>query len=448
MGLVAGACFAEIGHQALVVDKDKAKVEVLRQGKVGIHERYLPELVKKHQGRSLHFSSSLPEAVRDSEVVFIAVGTPSSVTGEADLSSVESVARELAGCVGDYRLIVEKSTVPVHTSEWVRKTMQLAGADADCFDVASNPEFLREGAAVTDFLYPDRIVIGADSEKAASILSAIYQPLTSGEYRASKDAVPVPDGASPTARLIRTTTKSAEIIKHASNAFLAMKISFVNAVANVCENIGANVEDVCIGVGTDARIGLRFLQPGIGYGGSCFPKDLLAFRSVAQESGYDFQLLSDVIRINQEQQERFLKKLRKALWNLKGKKLAVLGLSFKGGTDDIRESPAISIVRELLREGCEIAAYDPAAMANAAEVLRGPRLKMAESAYEACKGADAMLVLTDWEEFGQLDLNKIAKLLRQPIVVDGRNLFNVQEMADKGFFYYSIGRPSVQLKPA
>lgn len=440
VGLVAGACFAEIGHQALVVDRDQAKIEALRQGKVGIHERYLPELVKKHNGKRLIFTSSLPEALRDCEVVFIAVGTPSSASGEADLSSVESVARELAGCISDYRVVVEKSTVPVHTSEWVRKTMEIAGADPGCFDVASNPEFLREGCAVTDFLYPDRIVIGVNTEKAAALLTSVYQPLTSGEYRSSKDAIPVPDGAAAQTRLIRTDTRSAEIIKHASNAFLALKISFVNAVANLCETIGANVEDVCLGVGTDSRIGLRFLQPGIGYGGSCFPKDLQAFQAVAREAGYDFQLLEEVMRINQQQQERFLKKLRKALWNLKGKRLAVLGLAFKGGTDDVRESPAISIVRELLREGCEIVAYDPAAMANAEAVLEAPGLTMAKSAYEACRDADALLILTDWEEFATLDLDKVAKLLRQPIVVDGRNLFSVGEMAEKGFYYYSIGR--------
>jgi UDPglucose 6-dehydrogenase len=438
--LVAGACFAEIGHQVVVVDRDQAKIDALRQGKVGIHERYLPALVQKHNGKRLIFTSSLPEAVRDSEVVFIAVGTPSSASGEADLSSVESVARELAGCISDYRLVVEKSTVPVHTSEWVRKTMEIAGAASSCFDVASNPEFLREGCAVTDFLYPDRIVIGVNAEKAAALLTSVYQPLTSGEYRSSKGAIPVPDGAAPQTRLICTDTRSAEIIKHASNAFLALKISFVNAVANLCESIGANVEDVCLGVGSDSRIGLRFLQPGIGYGGSCFPKDLQAFHAVAREAGYDFRLLEDVIRINLEQQERFLKKLRKALWNLKGKKLAVLGLAFKGGTDDVRESPAIAIVRELLREGCKIVAYDPAAMANAEAVLNDPGLRMAPSAYEACREADALLILTDWDEFATLDLDRVAKLLRQPIIVDGRNLFDVGEMAEKGFYYYSIGR--------
>jgi UDPglucose 6-dehydrogenase len=408
---------------------------------VPIHERFLPELLQRHRGARLTFSGDLAKAASESAVIFIAVGTPPTEGGEADLSYVESVAREVAGAVnGGYKVVVEKSTVPVYTSTWVRKVMMLNGAQESSFDVASNPEFLREGTAVTDFLYPDRIVVGADNERCATLLREIYRPMMDGSYYRGKDAVPGPDGAQVPPRLIVTSTKSAELIKHASNAFLAMKISFINAVASVCENVGADVAQVCEGMGTDSRIGRRFLSPGVGYGGSCFPKDLMAFRAVARDCGYDFSLLDEVIRINEEVRQRFLRKVRHALWTLKGKRLAVLGLSFKGGTDDVRESPALALVELLLKEGSQVVAYDPAATERARETL-GNRITFAANAYDAAKGADALLVLTDWEEFASLDLERMREQLRYPIVIDGRNLYKPERMAALGFHYYSVGRP-------
>src|SRR5712672_3890821 len=369
VGLVAGACFADLGHDVILVDNDERKLAPLKNGEVPIHEKFLPELLGRHRGRRLQFSDDLQQAVRSSSVIFVAVGTPPTDRGDADLSYVESVAREITGAINEYKVIVEKSTVPVYTSEWVRKSILRNGADPESFDVASNPEFLREGTAVTDFLYPDRIVVGVESERAAEVMRELYSPLTSGWYYGRADAIPRPEAAKVPPRLIITSSKSAELIKHASNAFLAMKISFMNAVASICESVGANVQQVCDGIGADSRIGPRFLNPGIGYGGSCFPKDLMAFRSVARECGYEFRLLDEVMRINEDQRQRFLRKVRTALWTLRGKRLGVLGLAFKGGTDDIRESPALFLVQALLQEGCKITAYDPAAMERAREVL-------------------------------------------------------------------------------
>jgi UDPglucose 6-dehydrogenase len=316
------------------------------------------------------------------------------------------------------------------------------GTRADAFDVASNPEFLREGTAVTDFLYPDRIVAGSDTERSRAILRQIYEPLTSGRYYSEAHAVPRPEGArAQLPQLMLTSANSAELIKHASNAFLAMKISFANAVASVCESVGADAKQVCQGIGMDARIGPRFLNPGIGYGGSCFPKDLLAFRSVARECGFDFRLLDEVIRINEEQRQRFLRKVRSALWTLRGKRLAVLGLAFKGGTDDIRESPAILLVQALIQEGSQVIAHDPAAMARAKQVLPAT-VEYAVTPYDAARGADALLILTEWEEYAQLDLARLARELKYPIVVDGRNLYEGSAMTQHGFTYYSVGRPT------
>src|SRR6266571_3214772 len=449
VGLVAGACFADLGHDVIVVDNDEKKLAALNRGEVPIHEHFLPELLHRHRGTRLRFSDDLQTAVRASAAIFVAVGTPPTEQGEADLSYVESVARGIAGAVNSYKIVVEKSTVPVYTSDWVRKIILRNGAESGNFDVASNPEFLREGTAVTDFLYPDRIVIGADSERCASLLREIYLPLTSGSYYCLPEAIPQPDRARIPPPLIVTTAKSAELIKHASNAFLAMKISFINAVASICESVGANVQQVCQGIGTDSRIGPRFLNPGIGYGGSCFPKDLMAFRAVARECGYEFRLLDEVMRINEEQRKRFLRMARNALWTLRGKKLGVLGLAFKGGTDDIRESPAILLVQALLQEGCQIAAYDPAAMDRAREVLNS-RVEFAGSAYEAATGADALLILTEWEEFASLDLERLNEKLKYPIVIDGRNLYHPDVMAQHGFTYYSVGRlPAIpQNQPA
>jgi UDPglucose 6-dehydrogenase len=428
-----------MGHEVILVDNDQQKLAALRSGQVPIHERFLPELLQRHRGKKLQFTDNLHEAARASTAIFVAVGTPPTNSGDADLSYVESVAREISGGIDGYKIVVEKSTVPVYTSEWVRKIILLNGAQADSFDVASNPEFLREGTAVTDFLFPDRIVVGADSDRCAAVLQEIYAPLSDGSYYKRADAIPGPDRAQIPPPVIVTSTKSAELIKHASNAFLAMKISFINAVASMCESVGANVQQVCQGIGTDSRIGPRFLNPGIGYGGSCFPKDLMAFRSVAREIGYDFRLLDEVMRINEEQRQRFLRKVRNALWTLRGKRLGVLGLAFKGGTDDIRESPAVLVVQSLVQEGCVVAAYDPAAMERAREVLRS-NVEFVGSPYEAAAGADALLILTEWEEFATLDLPQINSKLRYPIVIDGRNLYNPEMMAAHGFTYYSVGR--------
>ena len=442
VGLVAGACFADLGHDVIVVDNDQQKLAALIRGECPIHENFLPELLDRHRGHRLTFTDDLQSAVRASAAIFVAVGTPPTEQGEADLSYVESVARAIAGAIDEYKIVVEKSTVPVYTSDWVRKIILRNGAEHGEFDVASNPEFLREGTAVTDFLYPDRIVVGADTERCAAVLAEIYAPLVDGTYYLRPDAIPRPDRAQIPPPLITTSAKSAELIKHASNAFLAMKISFVNAVASICESVGANVQQVCQGIGTDTRIGPRFLNPGIGYGGSCFPKDLMAFRSVARECGYEFRLLDEVIRINEEQRQRFVRKVRSALWTLRGKKLGVLGLAFKGGTDDIRESPAILLIKSLLAEGCEVCAYDPAAQ-DRAKVELNSSVKFAENAYEAAEGADALLILTEWEEFALLDLERLRGALKYPIVIDGRNLYDPQVMATNGFTYYSVGRPTI-----
>ncbi len=441
VGLVTGVCFAELGHDVTLFDNDPAKQAVLQEGLCPIHEKFVPELLERHRGSKLRLSDSLSGSVAQAEAIFIAVGTPPTVNGEADLSYVESVAREIASNIKDHKIVVGKSTVPVYTSEWVRRVMLLNGAPAHLFDVASNPEFLREGTAVTDFLYPERIVIGTDNPDCAARLRQIYEPLLDGSYIRRENAIPAPGAISRSPVLIATTAKSAELIKYASNAFLAMKISFINAVAALCESVGADVDQVREGIGSDSRIGRQFLNPGLGYGGSCFPKDLSAYRAVARECGYDFRLLEEVMRINNEQRERFLRKVRLALWTLKGKTLGALGLAFKGGTDDVRESPAIAVIRSLIQEGCKIQAYDPAATANAREVLGTDSIRYASSALEAANGADALLVLTDWEEFRSIDLVRLHEALHYPIVIDGRNLFSPDAMAKHGFLYTSVGRP-------
>jgi UDPglucose 6-dehydrogenase len=439
VGWVSGACFAELGHEVITVDNNTDKVKLLIDGQIPIHENLLPELVHRHLGNRLHFSGDIVSAVQASDVVFITVGTPPSLNGEADLSYVEGVARELARALNGRKVVVEKSTVPVRTCEALQRSMVLNGADRNSFTIASNPEFLREGTAVSDFLYPDRIVIGVDCEHSAEVLKEIYLPLTDGSYYKREDAIPGPWDRS--ARLIVTSVKSAELIKHASNAFLAMKISFINAVATVCEGVGADIRQVCEGIGADTRIGSKFLVPGIGYGGSCFPKDVLAFRSVAKGVGYDFDLLSAVMAINEEQRERFVEKVRAALWTLRGKRLAVLGLAFKGGTDDVRDSPALDIVKRLAEEGASIVAYDPAAMERAAAELSGlPNVSFTDGAYEACKGSDALLILTEWQQFKSLDLKVVREELRLPIIIDGRNSLIAEDVEAAGLVYYSLGR--------
>lgn len=453
VGLVAAACLAELEHEVFCVDSDLSKLEALRHGETPIFEKFLPELLKRHSGQRMRFELSLTDAVRASAAIFIAVGTPPASSGEADLSHVEFVSRQIAHALSkgtyEYKVIIGKSTVPVYTADWVRKAMELNGAPPGKFGVASNPEFLREGTAVTDFLYPDRIVVGSEDQRCIDLLKAIYEPLTSGCYPQQPHAIPAPDGAMVPARLIACDAKSAELIKHASNAFLAMKISYINAVANICEAVGADVDRVREGIGADARIGSRFLHPGIGYGGSCFPKDVTAFRAVAQECGYSFGLLDEVVVINDEQRQRFVRKIRRVLWTLKGKHLAALGLAFKGGTDDIRESPAMSILRMLEAEGCTLSVYDPSAASKAQQSgLLSADVRFADNPYEAARGANAVLILTDWEEFTSLDLPRLRAELRYPIIVDGRNLFSPSEMMKQGFIYVSVGRPQVGIQPA
>ncbi len=443
VGLVAAVCFAEIGHNVICVDNDQRKVDALRGGDTLIHEEHLPELLNRYRNNRVTFTTDLGDATSKCDAIFIAVGTPQSETGDADLSYVEAVACEIARHLNSYKVIVEKSTVPVYTNEWIRRSIERNGVDKGMFDVVSNPEFLREGSAVEDFLHPDRIVVGADSPRAAEVLQAIYRPLTDGSYYRNTNAIGgrLDETAPPT--LLLTSTKSAEIIKHASNAFLAMKISFINAVANLCEATDANVEQVAKGIGLDSRIGPKFLRPGIGYGGSCFPKDVAAFRSVADSMGVDFSLLTEVEKINVDQKKRFLRKVRAALWTLRGKRLGVLGLAFKGETDDIRESPAIDLIEMLIGEGCTICAYDPAGIERSkVEMPESAVLKYAEDAYAAAENADAVLILTDWSEFAALDLSRLKTALRYPILLDGRNLYDPEDVASKGLTYVSVGRPT------
>jgi UDPglucose 6-dehydrogenase len=444
VGLVAAACFAEIGHQVVCVDNDESKIEALQRGETIIHEEFLPELIARHKGERLRFTTSLTEALKNSAIVFVAVGTPSCGNGEADVSVLDSVCREIARSVDGFKLVVIKSTVPVGTNRWIAGLLPRYGAHPSCFRVASNPEFLREGTAVTDFLYPDRIVLGCNCRRSTDLLTKAYRPLLDGSYAASSNAIPAPDNAQVPARVVHTSSASAELIKHAANAFLAMKVSFINAVANICEANGADIEEVVEGIGSDQRIGGKFLKPGIGYGGSCFPKDLKALRAVAHESGYNFRLLDEVIQINQDQRAHFVRKVRDALGTLKGKRLGVLGLAFKGGTDDVRESPAIAVIHRLLKEGCHITAYDPAATERArAEFHDGAAITFATSSYAAATDADAILVLTEWEEFAALDLERLRTRMNQPILVDGRNIFSPAQMEKAGFIYYSVGRPKV-----
>ncbi len=444
VGLVAAVCFAELGHEVICVDNDEKKVEMLRNGGVPIHERFLPELLDRHRNKGVVFSTELGEAARRCEAIFIAVGTPQSDTGNADLSYVEAVVSEIARSIDSYKVIVEKSTVPVYTNEWVRRVMERHGVQRGHFDVVSNPEFLREGTAVSDFLHPDRIVVGADTEASAALLGRVYAPLTDGSYYERESAVPGPLTAATPATILYTSAQSAEIIKHASNAFLAMKISFINSVANLCETVNADVKEVAKGIGLDARIGPRFLRPGIGYGGSCFPKDLAAFRWVAQQQGIDFSLLEEVEKINAVQKKNFFNKIRAALWTLRGKRLAVLGLAFKGDTDDIRDSPALDIVKMLLHEGCVLVAHDPAAMERTKEIFpESSQLRYVDDPYSAASGADAVVILTDWQQFAELELDRLKNALKFPIIIDGRNLYDPAVMLAKNFTYVSVGRPAV-----
>ena len=442
VGLVSAVCLAEMGHQVIAVDSDTEKIAALTRGEVPIYESLVPELLQRHRGKRLCFSSFPRTAVTASDVVFLAVGTPPDDSGEADLSQIEAVAREIAPVLHRSTLIVEKSTVPVCTCEALRELLLRYGARAGWFSVASNPEFLREGSAVTDFLYPDRIIVGADDEFSRFMLREVYRPLWSGAYYRREDAVARPAKTQSRGRLLLTSAKSAELIKHASNAFLATKISYINTVAQLAEKVGANIDEVCAGMGSDPRIGSEFLRPGIGYGGSCFPKDVAAFDAVARRCGVDIPLLREVARVNDEQRMRFVEKVRRTLGPLSGKRIGVLGLAFKEDTDDVRESPAVAIVRELERQGAMVYAHDPAAMAKTREAMPNTQIAYADNPYETACGCDALLILTAWRQFAGLDLQKLHSVMKTPIIFDGRNLLAPEEMAAAGFMYHSVGRTS------
>ncbi len=420
VGLVTGACFAERGHRVLCVDVDGAKIAKLRRGSMTIYEPGLADLVRRNvKAGRLKFGTTNAEAVAFGKVVFICVPTPPRPDGTADLSFMETVSRDIAKSLKEYRLVVDKSTVPVHTGERVRQVITKYAPRGADFDVASNPEFLREGAAVQDTLHPDRIVFGVESSRAGMVLREVFEPFK--------------------APILTTDIKSAELIKHASNSFLALKISYANALAALCDLAGADVQMVTRGMGMDRRIGLAFLNPGIGYGGSCFPKDVAAFEAISRELGYDFRLLREVQRLNDEARDLFVKRVERELWIVKGKRIAAFGLSFKPDTDDVRESVALKIVKALAERGAVIRAYDPQAMARAKEAL--PGLKTARSPYEAAKGADCALLLTEWGEFRDLDLARLKKAMAHPTVIDGRNLYEPEKMKEAGFVYRSVGRP-------
>ncbi len=419
VGLVTGTCFAEVGHQVLCVDNDAAKVKLLQAGGIPIYEPGLAELVKKNvaAGR-LSFSNSTAEGVQKSEVIFIAVPTPPQSDGSVDSSFIERVARDIAAAMTTYKIVVDKSTVPVKTGEKVAETIKRYCPAKVDFDVVSNPEFLREGFAVGDLMKPDRVVIGVRCQRPVAAMKEIYAPFN--------------------APIVVTDINSAELIKHASNSFLALKISYINAIAAVCEATGANVQEVATGMGLDERIGRRFLNAGIGFGGSCFPKDLSAFVKIAEQNGYDFRLLKEVQRINTDQMERFVKKITDTLWVLKDKTIGVLGLAFKQNTDDIRMSPAIDLCQRLQKEGAALRVHDPKAMDKAKAVLANATY--VDDLNAVADGCDALVVATEWDEFKQLDLERARKALSHPILFDGRNLFDRVEMERLGWVYKSVGR--------
>jgi len=424
VGLVTGACFADVGHNVVCVDNDPRKVEALQAGKVPIYEPGLEEVINRNvAAQRLRFTGSIKDGVDNSQVVFIAVPTPQHADGHVDLSFIEKVAREIAGVLTDYRVIVDKSTVPVKTGEKVAESIKRYNRHGAKFDVVSNPEFLREGCAVADLMHPDRIVIGAQSEKAIDLMKKIYEPFM--------------------APILVTDINSAELIKHAANSFLALKISYINAVSVICEAIGADVEKVADGIGMDRRIGRNFLNAGIGYGGSCFPKDIAAFIKISEQLGVPFTLLKEVQRINATQRDRFLAAVREALWVLREKKIAVWGLTFKPDTDDIRSSVAIDLVAEMLREGAHVSVYDPKGMEKAREVKEIAGATFAASALEAVAGAEALIIATEWSEFANVDLAALKDTMAAPMVFDGRNVFDPQTMETVGFHYHSIGRRRV-----
>jgi len=419
VGLVTGTCFAEVGHPVVCVDNDAAKVEVLQQGGIPIYEPGLEQMVRQNTAAGrLHFTTSTPEGVEQSDVIFIAVPTPPLADGSVDLSFIEKVAREIAGAMTSYKIVVDKSTVPVRTGDKVAETIKRYCKARVDFDVVSNPEFLREGFAVEDLMHPDRVVIGVRSQRPVPAMKEIYAPFK--------------------APVIVTDINSAELIKHASNSFLALKISYINAISVLCEHTGANVQEVANGMGMDDRIGRRFLDASLGFGGSCFPKDLSAFIKIAEQVGYDFGLLKEVQKINAEQMNRFFKKIVDTLWVLKDKTIGVLGLAFKQNTDDVRLSPAIELCQKLQKEGAALRVHDPKAMEKARALLMD--VTFVDDMDEVAEGCDALVIATEWQEFKKLDLERARRALTHPIMFDGRNLFDPAQMESLGFIYKSIGR--------
>jgi UDPglucose 6-dehydrogenase len=425
VGLVTGACFADVGHNVICVDNDAQKIKQLQAGEVPIYEPGLEEIIHRNvSAHRLRFTCSIQDGVDNSQIVFIAVNTPQLPDGDVDLSFVEKVAREIAGVLTDYRVIVDKSTMPVKSGEKVAESIKRYNRHGASFDVVSNPEFLREGCAVADLMQPDRVVIGAQSEHAIDLMKKVYEPFM--------------------APILVTDISSAELIKHCANSFLALKISYINAVSTICEASGADVEKVADGIGMDHRIGRDFLNAGIGYGGSCFPKDIAAFITISERLGVPFTLLKEVQHINNCQKERFLKVIRETLWVLREKRIAVWGLTFKPDTDDLRSSVAIELVADLLREGAHVIACDPKGMQKARAIKAIADAEFASSALEAVNDAEALIIATEWNEFANVDLAVVKEKMRTPIVFDGRNLLDPETMGRLGFHYYSIGRASVK----
>ena len=421
VGLVVGACLAENGHEVICVDKDEAKVRALQKGKIPIYEPGLEELVKRNRvEKRLSFTTTLPRAVRQTQIIFIAVGTPEAEDGSADLQHVLGVARDVARAMNGYKVIVDKSTVPVGTAEKVREVIRRETTHP--FSVVSNPEFLKQGAAVNDFLKPDRVVIGAEDPRGAELMKELYAPFT-------RTGAPI----------MVMDCASAELCKYAANAMLATRISFMNEVARVCDLYGANVDEVRRAIASDTRIGSAFLFPGVGYGGSCFPKDVKAILKFAKDKGYDFKILDAVEDVNQSQKSVLVEKIQKHFGSLKGKTIAVWGLAFKPRTDDMREAPAITIINSLLKAGAKVQAFDPEATESAKRVI-GNKITYVKKSYDALTGADALALITEWNEFREPDYARMKKLMRQPIVFDGRNIYNPAQMKAQGFTYFSIGR--------
>ena len=439
VGLVTGGCLAAIGHHVTCVDSDAERVRSLAAGHVPIFEPHLEELITRSRADSrIEFAGNLAAAVDHSDAIFICVGTPPLENGEADLSAIDAVARVIATESHGPKLVIEKSTVPVRTGEQLRRALEVYGRGSGAhFEVVSNPEFLREGSSVADFLHPDRIVVGVDEPSAAEKMREIYRPILERKFSCPAHNGACPPGPQP--EFVVTTINSSELIKHASNSFLALKISYANQLADLCERLGADVQEVTRAVGMDPRIGPQFLNAGIGFGGFCFPKDIQAFYRLAERAGMDFRLLKEAERINKDRVDQFVEKVRRALWVLKGKQVGLLGLTFKPNTDDIRFAPALEILRRLLADGASVRAHDPQGMKKTQAEF--PTVTYCSDPYEVAAGADAVLVLTEWPEFRALDWQRIHGIMVRPLVLDGRNLLDPARMRQLGFEYHSIGRP-------